>query len=366
MKITAAVVREKATELHIESLELDEPLADEVLVKIVGPGVCHTDMVVRDQGYAVPLPMVLGHEGAGIVEKVGTSVTHLKPGDHVVLSYGYCGTCSNCRAGKPGYCEDFYEHNFKGCRMDGSCCHTDAVGKKVGGTFFSQSSFASHALVNASNAVKIPSDVPLEIMGPLGCGIQTGAGAVLNALKPEAGSSIAIFGAGSVGLSAAMAAVIAGCTKIILIDVNPGRLELAKSLGATHVINGKETDAVEEIRALTEGKGTDYSLECTGHSAVLTQAVNSLRIPGLCGLIGAADQGVHVSLDINTLLFGRSVRGIIEGDSVPQIFIPRLVELWRSGKFPFDKLITFYPLSEINQAIRDSESGKTLKPVVRP
>ena len=175
--------------------------------------------------------------------------------------------------------------------MDGSCCHTDAVGKKVGGTFFSQSSFASHALVNASNAVKIPSDVPLEIMGPLWVWDPDGSWSGTERLKARGRLKHCHFGAGSVGLSAAMVAVIAGCTKIILIDVNPGRLELAKSLGATHVINGKETDAVEEIRALTEGKGTDYSLECTGHSAVLTQAVNSLRIPGLCGLIGAADQG---------------------------------------------------------------------------
>ncbi|WP_260927586.1 NAD(P)-dependent alcohol dehydrogenase [Novosphingobium sp. 9] len=362
----AAIARDKAQPLSVEDVVFGEPRADEVLVRIVGTGVCHTDMVVRDQGYPVPLPLVLGHEGAGIVEKVGAGVTTLKAGDHVVLAFGSCGVCGNCRSGLPGYCSEFYDRNFKGARMDGSQSTCDCHGHDLGTAFFAQSSFGTYAIATERNAVKIRQDVPLELMGPLGCGISTGAGAVLNALKPHAGSSIAVFGAGSVGLSAVMAAAAVGCTKIIVVDLHDSRLELAKELGATHVVNGGRENTVEAIRALTDGAGVNFTLECTGVSKVLEQAVDALSIPGTCGLIGAANMGVCASLDMNTLLFGRTVRGIIEGDSVPQVFIPQLIDLWSQGKFPFDKLVKFYPLEEINQAIADSESGVVLKPIVRP
>lgn len=365
IEVQAAVTREKGGLFQVENLKLDAPRPDEVLVRIIATGVCHTDMVVRDQDYAVPLPMVLGHEGAGVVESVGEEVRGLQPGDHVVLSYGSCGYCRNCNAGKPGYCEEFYNRNFKGCRLDGTHAHHDHAGHDIGGAFFSQSSFATYAVVTERNAVKIPADVPLELMGPLGCGIQTGAGAVINVLKPEVGSSLAIFGAGAVGLAAAMAAQALGVTTIILVDINADRLAFAKGLGATHVVNSRDGDPVEQIRSLTGGQGVDYTLECTGRPPVLRQAVDSLRIPGLCGLVGAAPMGSEASLDINTLLFGRTVRGIIEGDSVPQTFIPALIELWRIGRFPFDKLVKFYPLDQINEAVEASESGNALKAVLR-
>ncbi len=362
----AAVVRGKAQPLVIEDVRYEAPRHDEVLVRIVGTGVCHTDMVVRDQGYAVPLPLVLGHEGAGIVERIGADVTTLAVGDHVVLTYGHCGQCHNCKSGRPGYCVEFYDRNFKGARMDGSQGICDRHGHALGSAFFAQSSFGTFALATERNAVKIRTDVPLELMGPLGCGVQTGAGAVLNALKPHAGSSIAIFGAGSVGLSAAMAAAAVGCTTIIMVDLHDDRLRLAMELGATHIVNGGKEDAVARIQELSATGGVDFSLECTGNAKVLAQAVDALRIPGTCGLIGAADMGVCASLDMNTLLFGRTVRGIIEGDSVPQVFIPQLIELWRAGRFPFDRLVKFYDLADINQAIEDSESGRVLKPIVRP
>ena len=365
MQIRAAVVREKSAPFVIEHLTLEAPRSDEVLVRIVGVGVCHTDMVVRDQGYPVPLPLVLGHEGSGVVEAVGAQVKHLQPGDHVVLSYANCGHCANCLQGLPGYCSQFYEQNFGGCRADGSTPYRAADGASVCGCFFNQSSFGTHALVSERNAIKIRKDVPLELMGPLGCGIQTGAGAVMNALKPAVGSSIAVFGAGSVGLSAIMAAKAVGCTTIIAIDMNDSRLELARELGATHVINGGQDDALTRIREITQG-GVNHSLECTSSPKVLRQAVDCLRIPGVCGLVGAAPLGVEVSLDMNTLLFGRSVRGIIEGDSVPQVFIPQLIELWRAGRFPFDRLVKYYALDEINQAVEDSESGRVLKPILKP
>ncbi len=365
MQIKAAVVREKFAPFTVETLTLDEPRADELLVRIVGVGVCHTDMVVRDQGYPVPLPLVLGHEGSGIVERVGANVKTLKPGDHVVLSYASCGHCANCLSGAPGYCDTFYERNFGGQRPDGSKPYQDGHGHAVCGCFFNQSSFGTHALVSERNAIKIPKDVPLELMGPLGCGIQTGAGAIINALKPGVGSSIAIFGTGSVGLSAVMAAKAVGCTQIIAVDMNDGRLELARELGATETINPGATDTLEQIRALSGG-GVQFSLECTSHPKVLRQAVDCLRIPGVCGLVGAAPLGTEVALDMNTVLFGRTLRGIIEGDSVPQVFIPQLIELWRAGRFPFDRLVKYYDLNDINQAVADSESGVVLKPILKP
>ncbi|WP_433949905.1 NAD(P)-dependent alcohol dehydrogenase [Brevundimonas bullata] len=362
----AAVVREKAGPLVIEDVKLGEPRHDEVVVRIVGTGVCHTDIVVRDQGYPVPLPLVLGHEGAGVVEAVGDGVRSLQPGDHVVLAFGHCGVCGSCKAGRPGYCVEFYDRNFKGARLDGSQTMCDVHDHPVGSAFFSQSSFGAYAVATERNAIKIRKDVPLELMGPLGCGVSTGAGAVLNALKPHAGSSIAIFGAGSVGLSAAMAAAATGCAKIMMVDLHDDRLALATELGATHVINALREDAVARIRELSETGGVDFSLECTGNDKVLVQAIDALRIPGVCGLVGAPAAGARVNLDMNTLLFGRTVRGIIEGDSVPQVFIPQLIELWRLGKFPFDRLVKFYDLADINQAIADSESGLVLKPIVRP
>ncbi|MEW6493250.1 MAG: NAD(P)-dependent alcohol dehydrogenase [Cyanobacteriota bacterium] len=363
MKITAAVVREKAQPFTIEELELDNPQADEVLVRIVATGLCHTDLIVRDQYYPVALPAVLGHEGAGIVEQVGDRITKVKPGDRVVLSYLSCGHCVNCQTGHLSYCHQFSICNLGGVRFDGSTTlHKN--GQVIYGNFFAQSSFATYALAKERNIVKVREDVPLELLGPLGCGIQTGAGAVLNSLDAEMGSSIAIFGAGSVGLSAVMAAVIAGCTTIIAIDLNPKRLQMAKELGATHVINAGETNPVESILQMTDS-GVNYSLETTGLPQVFRQAVDSLTRLGVCGLIGATPLGTEVTFDMNHILSGRMIRGILEGDSIPDLFIPQLIELYLQGRFPFDRLITFYNLEQINQAAEDSEQGRVIKPVLR-
>lgn len=362
MKITAAVVREKARPFTIEELELEGPRENEVVVRLVGAGVCHTDLIVRDQYYPVPLPSVLGHEGAGVVEQVGSKVSKVKPGDHVVLSYMSCGKCANCKKGKAGYCYELFGYNFGGAREDGSTT-LNKDGEAVHGSFFGQSSFGTYALANERNVVKVRDDVPLNILGPLGCGIQTGAGGVINALAPHAGTSIAVFGTGSVGLSAIMAARVVGCTTIIGVDVRPSRLDMARELGATHVINGAEGNTVEKIQEIT-GTGVDCSLETTALPEIFRQAVDCLTLTGVCGLIGAAALGTEVKLDMNTILFGRTVRGIIEGDSIPDIFIPQLIELYMQGRFPFDKLIKFYKLEQINDAARDSEAGTVLKPVL--
>jgi len=364
--INAAIVREKGGPFVIETVSLAEPEYGEVLIRIAGVGMCHTDIVVRDQYFPTPLPAVLGHEGAGIVERVGLGVTKVAPGDHVVLSFASCGKCANCLQGLNGYCPDLYGRNFSGARPDGTTPCTDCNGQNVSAYFFAQSSFADYAIATERNVVKVPDDVPIELMGPLGCGIQTGAGAVMNALAPEPGSSIAVFGAGSVGLAAVMGAVVSGCTTIIAVDLNPERLALAKTLGATHAVNPKDGDPVAAIQSIAGGEGVQYSLECTGLPAVVRQSVDALRLTGVCGVVGVSPLGTEFTLDMNGILFGRTVRGIIEGDSVPDIFIPRLVELWRQGRFPFDKLVKFYPLSEIDEAAHASEEGSVVKAILLP
>jgi aryl-alcohol dehydrogenase len=361
MKVEAAIIKSMKEPFEIGEVDLDDPRPDELIVRIVGVGLCHTDLHMRDHA-EIPMPSVFGHEGAGIVEEVGEHVGNIEPGDHVVLSFNSCGGCNQCLKGNPSYCQNFQKMNISGARVDGS--HTLSIdGSPVFGSFFNQSSFASYALASSNNAVKVPKDIPIEKLGPLGCGVQTGAGAVLNSLRPPPGSSITIFGVGSVGLSAIMAAVVAGCTTIIGVDIKPGRLELAQQFGATHVINSIEENTVEKIQAIT-GIGADFSLDMTGVPSVYRHAIESLNPTGVCGLVGVPKPGMEVTLEMNGLFWGRSTRGIVEGDSVPQIFIPQLIELYKQDRFPFDKLITYYPIEEINQAVQDSIDGITVKPVL--
>ena len=363
--ITAAVARAKGEPFTIEPARIRAPRSDEVLVRVVATGLCHTDLIVRDQYYPVPLPAVLGHEGAGVVEAIGPAVKDLQIGDNVVLTYGACGHCMSCIGGHSAYCSHFFGLNFCGGDPDGQNALQDGNGQPLHDHFFSQSSFASFALTRENNAVKVPKDAPLELLGPLGCGVQTGAGAVIHSLKVSPGSSFASFGAGAVGLSSVMAARVAGATTIIAVDIVPSRLDLALELGATHVVNSKETDVVETIRQITGG-GVDFALESTGRTVVLEQGIEALGSLGTIGVVGAPPLGTKAGFDVNSLLLGgRSILGIVEGDSVPQRFIPQLVELYQQGRFSFDRLVKFYPLEQINQAAEDSTSGVTLKPVLR-
>jgi aryl-alcohol dehydrogenase len=365
METTAAVVRERHGVFQFEKLEIDDPRDDEVLVRIASAGICHTDLVARDQYVPVPLPAVLGHEGAGVVEKVGARVTRVKPGDHVVLSWTYCGNCVACISGQYAYCENFFAYNISnGARPDGTVT-LHSGGEVVHGSFFTQSSFAHHAIATERNVVRVREDVPLEILGPLGCGVQTGAGAVMNNLQPRPGSSIAVFGCGTVGMSAVLAAVVCGCTTIVAVDTNPARLDLARELGATHAVDASRGNPVEEIIRVTGG-GPEFSLECVGNPEVLRQAMDVLPRRGICGLLGVVAPGTEVTLDMDLIMNGRSVRGIIEGDAIPELFIPRLIELYLQGRFPFARLIEFYPFDQMNKAVEDMEAGRVIKPVLRP
>lgn len=366
--VSAAVLRTPGGPWTIEEIELDDPRDDEVLVRIVASGICHTDLSIRDQFLPMPLPAVLGHEGAGIVEKTGRGVKGLKAGDAVVLAPLSCGCCGNCAGGKPMYCEAFLPLNLGSRRADGSATLRDTTGE-VSGAFFGQSSFATHALANERNAIRVPNELPLELLGPLGCGIQTGAGTVLNALAPPAGSSLAVFGTGAVGLSAIMAARLVGCAPIIAVDIRPQRLELARELGATHAVDNSQSNATSAIRRLggnmsLGSRGVDFTIDTTAVPAVIRQAVDCLAIPGTAALVGLPRAGTEISLDLLSLGNGKTVRGVIEGESVPSVLIPRLIELWRQDRFPFDRLIHRYPFSDINRAAADMEAGAVVKPVL--
>lgn len=364
MKISAAVCRGPKEPLTIETLDLEAPHPDEILVRVVATGVCHTDIVVRDGHLPTPPPVVLGHEGAGIVEKVGSSIRKVAPGDHVVMTFNSCGHCSSCNENEPTYCHEFFPRNFFAARADGSS-GLSKQGERINGNFFGQSSFATHALCHERNIVKVPQQAPLELLGPLACGVQTGAGAVINALKVGPGKSFVVFGAGSVGLSAVMAARVVGATTIIAVDVNDARLSLAKELGATHTINSKREDAADAILKMTAG-GAQFALDTTGLPAVIRVAVQALAPRGVCGVLGASPLGTEITLDeVHFMSGGRRLMGIVEGASVPDVFIPTLVELHAQGRLPFDRMVKFYALEQINEAMHDSETGVTIKPILR-
>ncbi|MFD5571148.1 NAD(P)-dependent alcohol dehydrogenase [Streptomyces cadmiisoli] len=363
MKVTAAVATGRGNPLAIKELDLQEPGPGEVQVRMVATGICHTDAVVRDEWYPTPMPAVLGHEGAGVVEKVGAGVTAVQPGDHVLLSFSTCGICNSCVSGHPAYCTQFLALNFTGRRPDGTAAFSDN-GEPVGSHFFGQSSFASVSNVAERSVIKVPATVPLELLGPLGCSVQTGAGAVLNVLDPEAGSTFVVFGTGAVGMSSLLAALVANCSTIIAVDIVESRLQRAQELGATHVINGRTENATDRIKEITGG-GVDYAVDTTGNQLAFRAMVDSLGSHGHAALVGLAAPGTEATIDIgNTILTGAKVSMVIEGDSVPQTFIPRLISLYQNGRFPFDKLVRSYPFAEINTAFSDSEQGITVKPIV--
>lgn len=363
MQITAAVARQDGAPLVLEQLELDAPRDNEVLVRVVATGICHTDLNMRDSPGRVPKPIVLGHEGAGIVERVGKAVHKVQPGDHVVMTFDSCGHCASCFKGDAAYCTENFQHNWSGRRLDGStalCSHGEAVHSH----FFGQSAFATHAICTERNVVPVRKDVPLELLGPLGCGMQTGAGAVINSLKVGAGSSIGIFGTGSVGLAAVMAARLVGAAVIVAVDTQDSRLEMAARLGATHTVNPLREDAFKAIAGIAAG-GLDFALDTSGNLEVIRSAVLQLAPRGVCGLINSA-KGADVPLNIlNMMLGGKSVRGIHQGDSVPEIFIPQLIEAYLQGRFPFDTLVKYYRLEDINHAMEEMERGEVIKPVIR-
>ncbi|MFJ4280296.1 NAD(P)-dependent alcohol dehydrogenase [Streptomyces massasporeus] len=360
----AAVVESGGAPFTLSDVVLDAPGPHEALVRMVATGLCHTDLGVASGGLPFPLPGVLGHEGAGVVEAVGPAVTGVAPGDHVLLSFTSCGDCRNCRGGHPAYCATWLPLNLLGGgRADGS--HTiSRDGAALGGHFFGQSSFAERALADERSLVKVDPDVPLESIAPLGCGVQTGVGAVWNVLQPDMGSTVVVLGAGAVGLSAVMATALTPATRIVAVDRVAERLCLATELGATHTVDTSGEDLAEALTGITGGQGADGVVETTGHVGVLRQGVDALAARGTLVVVGAPPFGTEVALDVNGLLGGKRIVGLTLGDSETRTMIPALVHLVKDGRLPLHRLIGTYPFEDIDRAVQDMRSGKTIKPVL--
>ena len=365
MKTQAAVSRAPNLPFALEEVELPDPGPGEVLVRIVATGLCHTDIASRDGLLGQPFPSIFGHEGAGIVEQVGAGVTKVQIGDHVVLAPMSDGTCTECQGGAPMYCERFDELNLLTAPQGATARLNDGATARI--KYFGQSSFALYALAWERNAVKVPADVDLTLLGPLGCGIQTGAGTVMNGLKPAAGSSIAIIGTGAVGLAAILGAVVCGCATVIAVDRVQSRLDLARSLGATHVIDtGDGRDVGQSLRAIAR-HGVDYVVDSAGVPALVYQALGGMAKLGTLGLVAvppSPDRKLELPW-LSMLLAGQKVQGFIEGDSRPDLFINRMIDLYRQGRFHFDRLIRTYDFADINQAVDDQHAGTTIKAVLK-
>jgi len=360
MHITAAVQRAADTDPLLETVDLDECRQDDILVRIVASGICHTDLMAPR---FLPLPAVLGHEGAGIVERVGARVRKVRPGDRVVMSFPSCGACGNCLEAAPAYCAATQSLWYSGGRPDGS--RTLGIGgEPLHGAFFQQSSFATYALATERNVVQVADDLPLELLGPLGCGVQTGAGAVVNSLRVGTGATLAVFGAGGVGLSAIMAARICGAATIIAVDTRPERLDLALRLGATHVIDAREGDSAGRIRALRPD-GVRFSLETSASVEGFQSALDCLAKRGTCGIVAVPQLGAPFSFRPIPLLAGRRLLGIIEGDAVPDLFIPRLLDWYRAGLLPLEAMSGYFDFADIARALAASRDGGVVKPILR-
>ena len=359
MPMRAAIAVEPGAELVLQDCELDSPLPHEIVVQIDACGICHTDLVARDGGLPLPMPVVLGHEGVGTVRDAGSEVQDLAAGDRVLLSFGHCGTCPRCQAQLPAYCQHAWAHNLRCSRADG----TSALrwrGSPLAGYFFGQSSFATHCVVDARQAVRLDPDLPAHLMAPLACGVQTGMGAVMNVLRPLSSVAVAVSGCGTVGLSAIMAARLSGCRAIAAVDVLPARLELALQLGATHACLSSETGLTRTLRKLD----IRHALDTTGASKVIEGILDILQPQGtvVCAGLGHGEPlRVHPTMLATT---GKSLRGTVEGDAEPSRFVPRMVQWYREGRLPLERLVRVYPFEQINEAIDDMRAGRAVKPVL--
>ncbi len=361
MRTTVAVVDEQGGDFSLEEVELDEPRADEVLVRIVATGLCHTDIHLKGFLPGEMFPNVFGHEGAGVVEAVGADVTDIEVGDHVVLSFRSCRACENCTNGLVGYCDSSLLLNYMGMRMDGTTSMS-RNGSPVFGNFFGQSSLGMHALAYADNCVVVDESVDLTKVAPYGCGFQTGAGTVLNVLKPAASDSLVVYGVGAVGLAALAAAKHLGTGTVVAVDPLASRRDVAARFGATGIDPTDGADVVERVKELARG-GATYAIDTTAISAVVKQAQQSLRARGTLVALGLGAEEYAIDA-IDLLQTGKVIRSSIEGDSDPQEMVPRLIGLNAAGEFDVDDLIATYPFTEINTAVADVLAGKVVKPVL--
>ncbi|OBJ46458.1 hypothetical protein A5630_11630 [Mycolicibacterium mucogenicum] len=358
-----ALVMRGNHDITVEGLETPEPGPGEIRVRMVASGVCHTDATVLKGGMPVPTPIVLGHEGAGVVDKVGQSVVGFAPGDHVVISIVIgCGTCPQCLRGSRELCLITMQSAFGGTLLDGST--RLRKGAESINSFFCQSSFAEFAVVPAAAAVKVRQDAPLETVALLGCGGMTGIGAVTRRAQVTAGSSVVVIGVGGVGLSTVMGAKSVGAAPIIAVDVVDEKLELAKNFGATHTIDSSSQDVVAEVLSIT-GWGADYAFDAVGAKGTLETAFASVRTGGDVVAIGLADVTATVTVDVFSLLFQKRLTGTFGGSIDPQVDIPAAVDQFMQGNLPLDRLVSkTYSLERAYEAFNDMEAGRIARGVI--
>ena len=365
MKAKAAILFEVGQKLDIREVEVEAPKYGEVLIKMAVGGVCHSDLHVMTGHLTAPVPAILGHEGSGVVAEIGPGVTSLKPGDHVIPMWRLsCGVCEYCSGSRPALCASGTQIRMTGRLLDGTT-RFKLDGKEIK-HFAGVSSFSEYSVIPERAVLKIPNDFPLDKAALLGCGVITGVGAVFNAARVKPGSSVAVFGTGGVGVNVIQGAAIAGAEKIIAVDILPSKLEFAKRFGATHTINAKETKPVEAVRALTGGRGVDYSFEVIGLPETIRQAYDSLSKRGMAVAVGVAPMTTEVSVPIMSLVYEeRILTGSVYGSSRPWIDIPILINLYRAGKLKLDELLTRqYPFAQINEAYAALERGEVLRSVV--
>ncbi|MGF7234292.1 MAG: NAD(P)-dependent alcohol dehydrogenase [Frankia sp.] len=364
MRATGALSREPGEPLRLEQVDLAECGPDDVLIRMVASGVCHTDITVAAGLLPFPFPAVLGHEGAGVIKAVGSAVGDLSPGQHAVLLFPSCGQCITCRSGHPARCERG-EMRWTGRAADGSAFARGVDGQELAVRFLGQSSFGSYALVHRSAVLTVDDDLPLDVLAPFGCGVMTGAGAIMNVARPTAGERVLVLGAGAVGLSAVMAAVQSGVEQIVCLDRDEQRLKLATDLGATGVIDTRGVDDLPgAIRSATGGRGADIAIECTGAEPILSATLEALAPAGRCVLIGASGASATVTVPVTRMIAGNyAVVGSTMGDG-SHAFLRTLIDLYREGCFPVDRMMRTYPFSAVNRALEDARSGVTVKPVL--
>lgn len=356
---TAAVVRTPEGPFTLESVELDDLRPDEVLVRIVAAGVCHTDWEMQQ---IVPMPAVVGHEAAGVVEETGTEVDYVKPGDRVIISWPACGKCPNCISGRRDICYNQFPLLFSGKRLDGSST-IKLEGEWISGAFFQQSSFANYSLAPADSLVLVEDDLPWEILAALPCGVMTGAGSVINALQVGVRDDLLVFGVGGVGMSAVLAGRLVGADPVIAVDVNADRLALALELGATHAVNAATEDVAVRVREIVPD-GVRFAFDASGAPASWTSALLSLGAGGVFG-VAAPPRGAEFGVDPNVMLSKAArIQFILAGASTPRIFLPKLMKWYKQGRFPVDRLIKTFPFEDINTAFAESKAGRVVKPVL--
>lgn len=361
----AAVLYGVNTPLVVEEVELQQPQAGEVLVKLAASGVCHSDLHVIIGDLKRPLPMILGHEGAGVVEEVGPGVKSVRPGDHVVIAWvASCGECAYCIEGKPHLCTTSAKHRFEGTMPDGTK-RLSKDGQNIS-HFLGVSSFAQYAVVAESAAILIRKDVPLDKASLVGCGVLTGVGAAINTAKVRPGSTVAVIGTGGVGLNVIQGCQLAGAEKIIAVDLLDNKLEMAKIFGATHTVNAGIGDPIQKIKELTGGLGVDYAFEVVGKPQTVLQAFGSLKKGGTAVAVGVPTADAIGNIPLYSLIGEeKTLKGCWYGSGTPRVDIPKILDLYMAGKLKLDELVSkVYPLDEINAAFADLQYGEVARGII--